>query len=1166
MMKNILMSSALFLLALPVIGQQYERQQEFTVMNPTSFEMSRFELTPVNKYTGKANVNFPLCNIAIDDKQLGLSLSYDTGGIRVAQEATWVGLGWNLGGLPVITHQINQRSDIGNKNSPNTGYCFEPALPQGGITEAYAQYVANAPTLPYGQPDTQPDVFVANLMGATVKFQLTQKAVTTTIEVIHLDEGNADITYNEATQDFTVIDEEGYQYDFTHTEYSTTWSQEGGSLGFEWEPNQIIGVDGSTQYNTGFDRWIPTAWYVDKITSPDGHVLEFTYDDELDDAVNVTASHPVYSSNITLDLCALQIQGGSLDGWQFASFENVTASRTLQEVKVLSQIENTTTGERLVFNTAPREDIHPYSTDYLGNIAYTAIAVDPTPKRLTDIEVYASATDKTKTIAFQQSYFNEFRLGTPNAVDYLRLKLDGFSMYDQQYAFKYKCDDALPEKHSKSVDFWGFYNGIENSWRIPFVKVQGNCPFDNPAQVLNEAEVSSGATKGSHFESTLIGSLEEIRYPTGGTSQFQFENNEVTVNPFDNILNADDFNAPHLFNHSVEPGYPISAPANPDIKTYAVGGLRIKRVVNTDKDGGPLLQKSYSYLDTIASGVVASSGVLMDPMHFFRSSIRSTGDQASNLPNYSGTLFYGFNISNGNVFGTNNSAMGGFMGYTKVTELIESATNATDNGRIVSKYINIPNESLAAENGDYAYIVESIPHHYESANGKLLREEVYDTNGAIKRVDEFNYVIDVYENATASDFYQVGYKLYYGGSPANLIIDWHEYDARKFVTWLTKSKSVEHLDDGQLVKAERNEYNDYDRLEAVQRTTSKTATIDYASNLFNPLNSERIEYYYPYDYEYGVDASAISSTLFNDNRISQPIYTRYFNNGRFVGHQLTKFAVNNGNTKPEGVYYNKEDKTLASMENRVTYDEYDGYGNLVQYRQADGVPVSAIWGYNGRYMVAKLENVTYQQIENLSEFGSGFDLGNTGLTTQQKNQLKGLPESMPTFYDYDPQVGMTQMTDTRDYETNYVYDQYNRLVEIRDEQNNLIEDYRYEFADVGLYPTEEFSECFNLLTIDRIRTTNNRVQYFSVEADVSGGFGAYTYAWFIGTGTSARTATFDSNPTSTTLELTHEVCCDTRIFIKLEVSDGTQTATRIIENPNYDHPECSPTACTNGNF
>ena len=53
--------------------------------------------------------------------------------------------------------------------------------------------------------------------------------------------------------------------------------------------------------------------------------------------------------------------------------------------------------------------------------------------------------------------------------------------------------------------------------------------------------------------------------------------------------------------------------------------------------------------------------------------------------------------------------------------------------------------------------------------------------------------------------------------------------------------------------------------------------------------------------------------------------------------------------------------------------------------------------------------------------------------------------SMITTFKYELGVGVTSMTDARGYTTNYTYDEYNRLEEVRDEDDQLRSDYKYHY-------------------------------------------------------------------------------------------------------------------------
>ncbi|MEQ9229820.1 MAG: hypothetical protein RIF46_04000, partial [Cyclobacteriaceae bacterium] len=66
---------------------------------------------PVNAYNGVASVSVPLYTIDAGSGQIPISLQYNTGGIRVSEEASSVGLGWNLIAGGSITRVMRGESD-----------------------------------------------------------------------------------------------------------------------------------------------------------------------------------------------------------------------------------------------------------------------------------------------------------------------------------------------------------------------------------------------------------------------------------------------------------------------------------------------------------------------------------------------------------------------------------------------------------------------------------------------------------------------------------------------------------------------------------------------------------------------------------------------------------------------------------------------------------------------------------------------------------------------------------------------------------------------------------------------------------------------------------------------------------------------------------------------
>ena len=95
--------------------------------SPNTYALARYGDLPVNYSTGVPDIQIPLISITDKDVSLDISLSYHAAGIKVDQEAGWVGLGWSLNAGGVITSQVRGVPDYMNSTTgkmPRTNLRF----------------------------------------------------------------------------------------------------------------------------------------------------------------------------------------------------------------------------------------------------------------------------------------------------------------------------------------------------------------------------------------------------------------------------------------------------------------------------------------------------------------------------------------------------------------------------------------------------------------------------------------------------------------------------------------------------------------------------------------------------------------------------------------------------------------------------------------------------------------------------------------------------------------------------------------------------------------------------------------------------------------------------------------------------------------------------------
>jgi YD repeat-containing protein len=143
-------------------------------------------------------------------------------------------------------------------------------------------------------------------------------------------------------------------------------------------------------------------------------------------------------------------------------------------------------------------------------------------------------------------------------------------------------------------------------------------------------------------------------------------------------------------------------------------------------------------------------------------------------------------------------------------------------------------------------------------------------------------------------------------------------------------------------------------------------------------------------------------------------------------------------------------KGAGEVEEKIIYDKYDEYDNLLQYHIPGGHNTSFVWGYNNKFPVFKIDGVSYDDVVAslsrgqliLLKKGSKEDILNVSSALRAN-----FPLSQITTYTYAPLVGVTSVTDPRGYTTYYEYDEFDRLKHIKDANLDVIEFFDYKYKD-----------------------------------------------------------------------------------------------------------------------
>lgn len=1078
--------------------------------SPNSAGLGKYGDVPTDLHHGTPNISIPLYEIIVDDIRVPISLSFHASGHKVGEQASWVGLGWSLNAGGVIGRSMRGKPDEDGyfynmqeaMDWHDNGHLhhlwdvyvreyYPASLSIQLQTKAYdylngtlshSSYIAyldnveasiNEPELPQEHfdmkdwmhqvhtrnLDTQADIFNFNFPGNSGKFMF--KPDGSIIQIPHQDiqiEVNS-MSPSTPCQDcngnisgFTVTDQSGKIYNFDKAERT--------DVGY---PSRL-GLDDPNIYQS--------SWHLSSITSQQSNkIVNFVYSGESnepgDQMINQVEVETVsYNNN---SFAALEGSSTNTDhtsvthfvqyleeiSWDGGTIEFLTTSGRFDREAGIGRIL-----DQVVIRNDLGELIKSYKFRYNPG---------------TNVNVQSSTPEKNHLILHSISEVGKNGTEKP------------------PYAFEYYNVSDLPDRDSFSKDHDGYFNEQNNSTLIPTYR----------NFMLN---IVPRADRTPTAQASITGMLHEITYPTGGSTQFEYENHEY-YNGFQALEAGEVVTAETCVNGIINPVLGIQGLTcvNTEVKTITIptSAHNIKFVVQSlyDHSNTPTVN-SGNYFIKIKEG----SSVIYE-WNSLASDANSSLLQPGNtytIEAYTSNDYTQFSLDlryNHTINVPNNEILGGLR-VARITDILPGS-NGTENNVRVKEYdyeifegSNIGTPSgLVLTNPEPSYLKESRKY----TGGSYPTNFAYFQHGSSPggAYELFGGGQVVYLQVTER-YPGNGYTRYkYLHSPdqydANLmelpinIVNYPQSTNMSSTAWKRGllQKQATYNENGDIVQSIENQYT----FPVIDSTYSFKYDILY-DDQFGPLST----YTWSLDkqrsgwvkqlsqitksYEGGSESTVESNTYYDSGSPTfvLPIRRDYLLDGLNDYYQTFSYLDDRINhiINPLTEISRYDPQDLLLEENAYSY--HDGKVELIEkyikgstspdyttllshykglkasyIEDPSGVNIVYLWGYGGTLPVAKITNANYTNIENIlgSSLSAIEDSYNNSFIRSQLLSLQSNLNNLQqmSIYLYEQGVGVTEEISPNGLVTTYHYDEFNRLYQIKDQNANVLKEYHYNYSN-----------------------------------------------------------------------------------------------------------------------
>ena len=941
-MKRVILSIVLFAACAVGLSAQTHVADSLLPLSPQAASLARYGEYPVSYATGVPDISIPIYTIKLGSYSLPISISYHASGIKVADVASTVGLGWTLNaggaisrtveGAPDFRHELGEADNEGRqyetyyRDGTHLGELIAEAADTDGSSLYNLQYMAIAPDIP--EFDTASDRYTYNFAGKGGVFRYS-----------HADGGFVPLGYHPFHIDFV----RGQAWDLGES-YFYIADTDG--------TDYIFGKTERTGVADDENRIDVSTWYLTKISSGSGDIT-FRYTEGQEYVWST------YSEKLNT-------------GTYYTYKKSGDGTWDMTEV-----VDSRTEGRSVKYTCRP---VLLSAIEWDGNeirFTYADDREDKWKTRLVRIEVVNRDGEVLKTVTLgNASYW-----GNNNSNK--RMMLRSVTLSDEgEYSFDYDTsrgylpsyrvignDEVTAVKQYCHEDFWGYYTGPADRLYYPrglLERVFSHYSLRHPETILDKCGDRLPVESYGKY-----GILKRITYPTGGFTDFKFEQNMLRDKP--------------------------------------VGGLRVKSISNVA--GGVSSVKTYDY----GTGTMVAD----DPQYMMSydtyswwngvghyhwySPERFTTCESNPVPNYTG---------------------GNAVLYTSVTESYDDGCYTVYDYSMypgtMSGYDSAnenPNFSRSALNdyGGTSPYLKSVS-SYEADDTPVTTMSYEYKPVIIKDFCVGNRLVSVFSSRHPSDNTFHSYKLMSEFVNSETVLH-SPITAHAFVLDLTAKETTDHT-----TGVTTRETYTYDSLHRTLQP--KTVTM---------VNSDGRTYKTEYEYAFESDdpvAEAMTDCFYNDAVTG--VQTSC--GGTPLKENVTRYtSVERDGRQFFYPEYEYESVLGGALNEVVHYCDYDTLGNprTVIANRAD--TASVVWGYGSRYPVARVLGLAYgslprQAVSALESAVSQSDVSSA--LASLRGQLSG--RALVSGWSHRPLFGVSSAVSANGYAVNYGYTDGGRLSSISD--------------------------------------------------------------------------------------------------------------------------------------